>query len=49
MPGGYAKFLLGDAHEQIAAAYRSNGTRLRDLKRRFDPDDVFSSAIPLPS
>jgi FAD/FMN-containing dehydrogenase len=48
MPGGYANFLAPDDHEQIASAYGNNARRLRDMKRKFDPDNVFSSAIPLP-
>src|SRR5262245_61563874 len=48
LPGGYANFLAPDAHDQIGAAYGNNAGRLRELKRRFDPDNVFSSAIPLP-
>lgn len=48
LPGGYANFLTHDDHEQIGAAYGKNAPRLRELKRRFDPDNVFSSAIPLP-
>ena len=48
LPGGYANFLAPDAHDQIAHAYGSNALRLRELKRRFDPDNVFSSAISLP-
>ena len=35
-------------HEQAGDAYGSNCTRLRALKRRFDQDGVFASAIPLP-
>ena len=46
--GGYANFLAPDAHEQIASAYGVNAGRLRSLKGRFDPADVFTSAIPLP-
>jgi len=34
--------------EQVAGAYGGNAARLRVLKRRFDPDGVFASAIPLP-
>jgi hypothetical protein len=49
LPGGYANLLGPDAHEQIGAAYGRNARRLGELKRRFDPKNVFSSAIPLPS
>jgi FAD/FMN-containing dehydrogenase len=48
LPGGYANLLGPDDREQAAAAYGDNGARLRALKRRFDPDRVFASAIPLP-
>ena len=48
LPGGYANFLTPDDHDQIDAAYGNNARRLRELKRKFDPDNVFSSAIPLP-
>jgi hypothetical protein len=48
LPGGYANLLGPDNHEQAAGAYGGNGTRLRALKRRFDPDGAFTSAIPLP-
>ena len=47
LPGGYANLLGPDDREQ-AAAYGGNATRLRMIKRRFDPDGVFASAIPLP-
>jgi FAD/FMN-containing dehydrogenase len=46
--GGYANLLGPDDREQAKNAYGSNGARLRSLKRRFDPDGVFASAIPLP-
>jgi hypothetical protein len=46
--GGYANFLVPRDREQIRAAYGGNGARVRSLKRRFDPDSVFASAIPLP-
>ncbi|WP_063696491.1 FAD-binding oxidoreductase [Bradyrhizobium centrolobii] len=48
LPGGYANLLGPDDREQAAAAYGNNAARLRALKRRFDPDRVFASAIPLP-
>jgi FAD/FMN-containing dehydrogenase len=40
--------LVPDDREQVAGAYGGNAARLRVLKRRFDPDGVFASAIPLP-
>ena len=48
LPGGYASLLGPDDREQAAAAYGDNAARLRALKRRLDPDRVFTSAIPLP-
>jgi FAD/FMN-containing dehydrogenase len=48
LPGGYANLLGPDNREQARAAYGRNAARLRALKRRFDPDGVFTSAIPLP-
>lgn len=48
LPGGYANLLGPNDREQAAAAYGDNAARLRALKRRFDPDRVFASAIPLP-
>jgi FAD/FMN-containing dehydrogenase len=48
LPGGYANLLGPDDREQAAGAYGGNAARLRALKRRFDPDGVFASAIPLP-
>jgi hypothetical protein len=48
LPGGYANLLGPNDREQAAGAYGGNAARLRVLKRRFDPDGVFASAIPLP-
>jgi hypothetical protein len=48
IPGGYIKPLAPDAYEQIDSAYGCNALRLRRLKKRFDPDGVFASAMALP-
>jgi len=48
MPGGYPNFLTQDDSKQVASAYGENAQRLRDLKRKFDPENVFSSTTPLP-
>ena len=48
LPGGYANLLGPNDREQAAGAYGGNAARLWVLKRRFDPDGVFASAIPLP-
>jgi FAD/FMN-containing dehydrogenase len=48
LPGGYANLLGPNDGEQAAEAYGCNAARLRSLKRHFDPDGVFASAIPLP-
>ena len=48
LPGGYPNLLGQDDGEQAAEDYGGNAARLRILKRRFDPDGVSASAIPLP-
>jgi len=48
LPVGYANFLTPQSREQIKDAYGGNGARLAALKRRFYPDGVFASSIPLP-
>jgi hypothetical protein len=48
LPGGYPNLLGPDDREQAEEAYGANAARLQVLKRRFDPDGVFTSAIPLP-
>ncbi len=47
LPGGYPNMLGPDDSEQIPFAYGSNAERLMAAKKRFDQDDVFSSATPL--
>jgi Berberine and berberine like len=47
LPGGYANLLGDNASEQIPSAFGANAQRLLELKRRFDPGNLFS-AIPLP-
>jgi hypothetical protein len=49
LPGGYANLLGGDDPERAAKSYGPNAERLIKAKRRYDPDNIFSSAIPLPT
>ena len=39
--GVYSNFMTADETGRIAAAYGANHTRLRSLKQRYDPDNVF--------
>jgi FAD/FMN-containing dehydrogenase len=39
--GAYVNFMTGDEASRVPAAYGENYARLVDLKRRFDPDNVF--------
>jgi FAD/FMN-containing dehydrogenase len=48
LPGGYPNMLGPDDHEQTAHAYGSNTSRLQRVKRLFDPQGVFTSAVSLP-
>jgi FAD/FMN-containing dehydrogenase len=48
LPGGYPHFLATDDKDRIARSYGPNGERLVKAKRKYDPDSIFHSAIPLP-
>ncbi|CAN5755252.1 hypothetical protein BH24CHL3_BH24CHL3_07540 [soil metagenome] len=39
--GGYVNFMTEEGEERIAAAYRENYPRPREIKRRYDPDNLF--------
>jgi berberine-like enzyme len=48
LAGGYPNFLGKDDLERARQSYGGNAARLMEIKHRYDPDNVFSSAIPLP-
>ena len=48
LPGGYPNLLTADEPDRVADSFGENATRLAAAKRRYDPDNIFSSAIPLP-
>lgn len=39
--GGYINFMAGDDQDRIKANYRGNYARLVEVKRKWDPDNVF--------
>jgi FAD/FMN-containing dehydrogenase len=39
--GGYINFMADDDQERIRSNYRGNFERLQDIKRRYDPDNLF--------
>ena len=48
LPGGYPNLLGPDDADRAAGSFGSNAERLAKVKRLYDPDNVFCSAIPLP-
>ncbi len=48
LPGGYPNFLTERDVDRAAKSYGRNVERLMKTKRRYDPDNVFRSTIPLP-
>lgn len=49
LPGGYPNFLPRGDVTRAKKSYGANAARLTNAKRRYDPDNVFRSAIPLPA
>jgi FAD/FMN-containing dehydrogenase len=39
--GGYVNFMSGDDQDRIKANYKGNYSRLTDIKRKYDPDNLF--------
>ncbi len=48
LPGGYPSLLGADDGALVAQSYGPNAGRLLAIKGRYDPENVFASAIPLP-
>ena len=39
--GGYVNFMTGDEEGRVPAAYGDNYDRLKTIKKRYDPENVF--------
>jgi hypothetical protein len=39
--GGYVNFMTAEESERVTSAYGANYERLREIKQRFDPDNLF--------
>lgn len=46
--GGYVNFLTADESARVASAYGSNYERLRELKKQFDPGNLFRMNLNIP-
>lgn len=44
LPGGYPNLLAPDEPQRVQLAYGPNAKRLLDIRRRYDPDGIFSTA-----
>jgi FAD/FMN-containing dehydrogenase len=49
LPGGYPNLLAVGETGRAAESFGPNAERLLGIKHRYDPDNIFSSAIPLPA
>jgi hypothetical protein len=49
LPGGYPNLLGAGDTDRAAESFGRNSERLIRVKRLYDPDNVFCSAIPLPT
>jgi FAD binding domain-containing protein/berberine-like enzyme len=49
LPGGYPNYLTDEDADRVMRSYGGNAERLIAAKQHYDPDDLFSSAIPLPA
>ena len=49
LPGGYPNLLARDDLERAVHSYGDNAKLLIKAKHRYDPDNLFRSAIPLPA
>jgi hypothetical protein len=48
LPGGYPNLLAEGDTNRAAKSYGPNAERVIKAKRRYDPDNIFRSTIPLP-
>jgi FAD/FMN-containing dehydrogenase len=39
--GGYVNFLMDEGEDRVKATYRDNYERLVELKRKYDPNNLF--------